>query len=128
MVQRYDVEGVRSPGGRYSHVGRIGPNAELFHLAGQTGVAPDGRVGEGIEEQSAIVYRNIATILEQCGMGWENLVKVTIFLTDPDHIEAWRAEQKKALGDVVPASTLLVVSRLARPEFLVEVEAIAAKD
>ncbi len=128
MVQRYDVEGVRSPGGRYSHVGRIGPNAELFHLAGQAGVAPDGRVGEGIEEQSAIVYRNIATILEQCGMGWENLVKVTIFLTDPDHIEAWRAEQKKALGDVVPASTLLVVSRLARPEFLVEVEAIAAKD
>ncbi len=128
MVQRYDVEGVRSPGGRYSHVGRIGPNAELFHLAGQTGVAPDGRVGDGIEEQSAIVYRNIATVLEQCGMGWENVVKVTTFLTDPDHIDAWRVEQKKAFGDVVPASTLLVVSRLARPEFLVEVEVIAAKD
>ena len=58
----------------------------------------------------------------------ENLVKVTIFLTDPDYIEDWRAEQKKAFGDVVPASTLLIVSRLARPEFLVEVEAIAARD
>ena len=128
MVKRYDVEGVRSPGGRYSHVGQIGPNAELFHLAGQTGVAPDGTVGDGIAEQSAIVYRNIATVLEQCGMGIENVVKVTIFLTDPDYIDAWRAEQKKAFGDVVPASTLLIVSRLARPEFLVEVEAIAAKD
>ena len=128
MVKRFDVEGVRSPGGRYSHVGQIGPNAELFHLAGQTGVAPDGTVGDGIAEQSAIVYRNIATVLEQCGMGFENVVKVTIFLTDPDYIDAWRAEQKKAFGDVVPASTLLIVSRLARPEFLVEVEAIAAKD
>ena len=128
MVERYDVEGVRSPGGRYSHVGHIGPNAELFHLAGQTGVAPDGTVGDGIAEQSALVYRNIATVLEQCGMGLENLVKVTTFLTDPDDIDAWRAEQKKAFGDVVPASTLLIVSRLARPEFLVEVEAIAAKD
>ena len=43
MVKRYDVDGVRSPGGRYSHVGQIGPNAEVFHLAGQTGVAPDGK-------------------------------------------------------------------------------------
>ncbi len=128
MVERYDVEGVLSPGGRFSHVGRIGPNAELFHLAGQLGVALDGTVGDGIAEQSALVYRNIATVLEQCGMGFENLVKVTVFLTDPDYIDAWRAEQKKAFGDVVPAATLLIVSGLARPEFLVEVEAIAAKD
>ena len=128
MVKRYDVDGLRSPGGRYSHVGQIGPNAEIFHLAGQTGVAPGGTVGDGIAEQSRFVYQNIATVLDQCGMGLENLVKVTVFLTDPDYIDAWRAEQKKAFGDVVPASTLLIVSRLARPEFLVEVEAIAAKD
>jgi enamine deaminase RidA (YjgF/YER057c/UK114 family) len=128
MVKRFDVDGLRSPGGRYSHVGQIGPNAELFHLAGQTGVAPDGTVGDGIAQQSEFVYRNITTILGELGMGLENLVKVTIFLTDPDYIDGWRAEQKKAFGDVVPASTLLIVSRLARPEFLVEVEAIAAKD
>lgn len=128
MVKRYDVGGVRSPGGRYSHVGQIGPNAELFHLAGQTGVALDGTAGDGIAEQSAIVYRNIATVLKQCGMGIENLVKVTVYLTNPDYIDAWRAEQKMAFGDVVPASTLLIVNRLARAEFLVEVEAVAAKD
>lgn len=128
MVKRYDVDGVRSPGGRYSHVGEIGPNARLFHFAGQTGTGPDGTIGEGIEHQAALVYRNIATILDQCGMGLENLVKVTVFLTSPDYIDAWRAAQKDAFGDVVPASTLLIVSRLARPELLVEVEAIAAMD
>jgi hypothetical protein len=36
MVKRYDVDGVRSPGGRFSHVGEIGPNARIFHLAGHT--------------------------------------------------------------------------------------------
>ncbi len=128
MVKRYDVNGVRSPGGRFSHVGEIGPNARLFHLAGQTGTAPDGTIGEGIEEQAALVYRNITTVLNECGMGIENLVKVTVFLISPDYIDAWRAVQKEAFGDVVPASTLLIVSRLARPELLVEVEAIAAMD
>ena len=83
---------------------------------------------KGIEEQAALVYSNITTILKACGMGLENLVKLTIFLTDADYIDAWRAAQKEALGNVVPASTLLIVSRLARPEFLVEVEAVAAID
>ena len=128
MVKRYDVDGVRSPGGRYSHVGEIGPNARLFHLAGQTGTAPDGSIGDGIEEQAALVYQNITAILKECGMGLENLVKLTIYLTDADYIEPWRAAQQAALGDVVPASTLLIISRLARPGLLVEVEAIAAKD
>ncbi len=128
MVQRYDVDGVRSPGGRFSHVGEIGPNARIFHLAGQTGTAPDGTIGDGIEKQSALVYRAIADVLKGCGMGLENLVKVTVYLTSPDYIEAWRSAQKAAFGDVVPASTLLIVSRLARPTLLVEVEAIAALD
>ena len=61
-------------------------------------------------------------------MGIENLVKVTVYLTGPEHIDGWRAAQKDAFGDVVPASTLLIISALARPEFLVEVEAIAAID
>ena len=128
MVKRYDVDGVRSPGGRFSHVGEIGPGGRVYHLAGQTGTAPDGRIGDGIEEQSELVYNNILTVLEQCGMSVANLAKVTIYLTSPDYIEAWRAAQKKAFGDIVPASTLLIISRLARPELLVEVEAIAATD
>ena len=128
MVKRYDVSSIRSPGGRYSHVGEVGPGGRLFNLAGQTGTAPDGTTPDGIEAQSRVVYQNIASVLTECGMGLENLVKVTIYLTDPDNIEGWRGVQKEAFGDIAPASTLLVVSRLARPEYLVEVEAIAAID
>ena len=128
MVKRYDVDGVRSPGGRFSHVGEIGPNARLFHLAGQTGTAPDGRVGKDIVEQSELLYWNIGTVLEQCELDFSNLVKVTVFLINPEDADVWRETQKRHFGDIVPASTLLYISRLARPELLLEVEAIAAAD
>lgn len=128
MVKRYDVDGVRSPGGRFSHVGEIGPNARLFHLAGQTGTTPDGRVGKDIVEQSELVYRNIGTVLERCGLDFSNLVKVTVFLINSEDADVWRETQKRHFGDIVPASTLLYISRLARPELLLEVEAIAAAD
>ncbi len=128
MVKRYDVDGVRSSNGRFSHVGEIGPNARLFHLAGQTGTAPDGRTGKDIAEQAELVYRNIGTVLEQCGMDFSNVVKTTVYLINPEDADVWRETQKRHFGDVVPASTLLYISRLARPELLLEVEAIAAAD
>jgi enamine deaminase RidA (YjgF/YER057c/UK114 family) len=128
MVKRYNLEGVNNPQGRFSHVGEIGPNARLFHLAGQTGARPDGTVSQDFAEQARQVYRNLTTVLAGCGMDWQNVAKLTVFLTNPDDIPAWREAQKEALGAVVPASTLLIVSRLARPEYRLEVEAVAAKD
>ena len=80
------------------------------------------------EAQAETVYGNIATVLKECGLGTDNLVKVNVYLIKPEHTDAWRRIQKKAFGDVVPASTLVFVSRLARPELLIEVEAVAAKD
>ena len=61
------------------------------------------------------------------GLGLDNLVRLTVYLTDANFIEPWRAVEAKAFGDMVPpAHTLLVVSRLARPVLLIEVEAVAA--
>lgn len=128
MVKRYDVDGVRSPGGRYSHVAETEPGARLFHLAGQTGFAPDGTMGKDFNEQAEHIYSNIGQILKECDMTFGNLIKVTTFLLDADDIPAWREIQKNAFGDVVPASTLLIVKGLAIPELRIEVEAIAAKD
>ena len=128
MVKRYDVEGVRSPGGRYSHVAESEPGARLYHLAGQTGFTPDGKMGKDFNEQAEFIYQNIEQILKECGMTLDNLVKTTTFLVDSKDIPAWRDAQKKAFGDVVPASTLLIVAGLAIPELLIEVEAIASTD
>ncbi len=128
MVKRYNVKGVNDPQGRFSHVGEIGPNARIFHLAGQTGGAMDGTVSSDFATQARQVYANITQVLKECGMDWSNVVKVTTFLLDPAQMDSWRSIQKQAFGGNVPASTLLFVSRLARPEYQIEVEAIAAKD
>mgnify|MGYP000947232436 FL=1 len=61
-------------------------------------------------------------------MGFENLAKITVYLTSPDFVDIHRTIQKEVLEGIVPASTLLIISRLARPQLLVEVEAIAAID
>src|SRR6185437_10651877 len=63
MVKRYNIESVNNPQGRFSHVGEIGPNARLFHLAGQTGARPDGTVSQDFAEQARQVYRNLTTVL-----------------------------------------------------------------
>jgi len=58
----------------------------------------------------------------------QDLVKITVFLTDARHIADYRAARARLLGDAVrPASTLLIVAGLASPDMLIEVEAWAAK-
>jgi 2-iminobutanoate/2-iminopropanoate deaminase len=113
---------VAAPGGPYSHGIETPPNARWLHIAGQIGVAP-----EDFDGQADQCWRNIKAILAAPGMGVENLVKVTHFLTRAEDIAAYGRVRSRHLGEVRPASTLLVISALARPGLLVEVEAIAAK-
>jgi len=128
MVKRYDIDGVNPTGGRFSQVGEIGPNARLFYLAGQTAGRPDGTCAADFKGQAEQVYKNIIDILRGSGLSLNNIVKTTTFLINPDDMDVWRDVQKQAFGDIKPASTLLFISRLARPEFLIEVDVIAAKD
>jgi 2-iminobutanoate/2-iminopropanoate deaminase len=113
---------VAAPGGPYRHGIETPPNARWLHIAGQIGVAP-----EDFDGQADQCWRNIKAILAAAGMGVENLVKVTHFLTRAEDIAAYGRVRSRHLGEVRPASTLLVISALARPGLLVEVEAIAAK-
>lgn len=113
---------VAAPGGPYSHGIETPPNARWLHIAGQIGVAP-----EDFDGQADQCWRNIKAILAAPGMGVENLVKVTHFLTRAEDIAAYGRVRSRHLGEARPASTLLVIGALARPGLLVEVEAIAAK-
>jgi enamine deaminase RidA (YjgF/YER057c/UK114 family) len=96
-------------------------------VAGQIGVRPDGSVPASIEEQTELVWQNILAVLADAGMGIGDVVKITSFLTRHENFQRFAQVRARFLGSHRPASTLLVISSLARPEFLVEVEAIAAK-
>ena len=117
---------VHAPGSRYSHAARVeGPGHRLV-MSGQVGIAPDGTVATGGQDQIAQALANLGAILAAHGMGPAHIVKMVVFLTDRSLIPAWRLERDKFLGGTLaPASTLLVVAGLADPRFVFEVEAEA---
>lgn len=119
---------VAAPGGPYSHGIESAPNARWLHVAGQIGIAADGSTPTDFENQADQCWRNVKAVLAAAGMSVENLVKVTHFLTRKEDVAAYGKIRARHLGDARPASTLLVISALARPGLLVEVEAIAAKE
>jgi enamine deaminase RidA (YjgF/YER057c/UK114 family) len=116
-----------APGTGYSHGIELPPNARLLYLAGQLGITADGKMAPDIKGQAEQAWRNLGAVLAAAGMGFENLVKLTHFLTRAEDVAVYREVRAKFLGSNAPASTLLVIAALARPDALIEVEAVAAK-
>jgi enamine deaminase RidA (YjgF/YER057c/UK114 family) len=126
-MKKYAPNTVAAPSGPYSHGVEIPANARVLHLSGQIGIAPDGSLPADFEGQAVQCWKNIKALLAAAGMGVEDLVKCTHFLTRQEDVPAYGKIRAQQLGEARPASTLLVISALARPGMLVEVEAIAAK-
>lgn len=111
----------------YTHV-VIAPDGRTVHLAGQVALDSTGQlVGSGdFRRQADQVFQNLRRALESVDGGLDDLVKTTTYITDLGNLPALRAVREKYLGAArPPASTLLVVSGLARPELLIEIEGIA---
>ncbi len=108
----------------YSHVAKAG---DTVYIAGQIALDADGAlVGRGdIEAQTQQVYANLQAILEELGGGLKDIVKLTTYLTERSHLEAFRRVRNRFFSDAFPPNTLLFVSGLAHPDYLVEIEAVA---
>ena len=127
MNKAFNPKSVAAPQGVYSHGILVPPGSRLLYIAGQIGVRPDGSIGPTIQEQAEAVWQNITAVLAEGGMVISDIVKITTFLTRQENYALFAPIRAKYLGAHRPASTLVVVQSLARPEFLVEVEAVAAK-
>ena len=103
--------------------------ARMIYLSGQTPADASYKVRSAdFREQARAVYDNIEIALRAAGATFDNIVKTTTYLTNPEDIPALRevrSERYKGLK-AAPANTLLVVSRLAEPEFLIEIDVVAA--
>jgi 2-iminobutanoate/2-iminopropanoate deaminase len=119
--------GVAAQIGQYSDAVLVAPDARWLFISGTPGLTADGRCPEGITAQAEQAWRNVIAILEQGGMGVRDLVKVTHYLLHPNDIKPYVEVRARFLGDARPASMLLIVPALVRPEFLLEIEAYAAQ-
>jgi len=99
--------------------------ARRLVVSGQIGVRADGTVEDGMEAQMRRSFLNLFAVLEAAGMAKTNIVKVTVFLTDPTAVGLYRRMRDDMMEGHLSASTLLVVAGLASPDLLVEIEAEA---
>lgn len=123
----HNPEGVSAPVSAYSHGVEVPAGARWLTLSGQVGIDVDGNLPADAAAQSAIIWRNIQRILEGAGMGVEDIVKMTAYLVDASDLAAYGAARTEVLGAHRPASTLVYVSGLVKPEMKVEVEVQAAR-
>ncbi len=126
MLSKHNPEAIAAAFSSYSLAVEAPAQARWLHVSGQVGVAPDGSLAEGPEAQMETAFRNILAILGSAGMGPHDLVKITVFLTRSEDVGLYRNVRDRMLAGATPASTLLIISALASPDWLVEIEAIAA--
>jgi enamine deaminase RidA (YjgF/YER057c/UK114 family) len=112
----------------YSHGIEVPSSARTLYIAGQIGMKDGKVVAGGIAGQTRQAFENLEAILAAAGMKLSNIVKTTVFLTDPANYGEFGKVRTEMLGATKPASTLVYISGLVMPELLVEVEAIAVAE
>jgi enamine deaminase RidA (YjgF/YER057c/UK114 family) len=111
----------------YTHVVTASPGLMVF-IAGQVALDQAGElVGLGdMRAQAEQVFRNLQLALEAVGTDFPQVVKLTYYMCDISQIAAVREVRVRFINaDRLPASTAVEVSRLVRPEFSIEIDAIA---
>ena len=122
--QEHRVQGLPEPFSHYTDAVRAG---NLLFVSGCVALDSEGRlVGEGdVVAQARQVFANIGLCLSAAGASFGDVVKVTTFLTDISDRGRINPVRQEFFGDARPASTLVEVSALVLPEFLIEAEAVA---
>ncbi|MFH9602954.1 RidA family protein [Streptomyces rochei] len=118
-------EGV-APAAQYTHV--VLGTGTFVAVSGQLALDEDGKVvGEGdAEAQARQVFENLRRCLAAAGASFDDVVKLTFFVTDMAHMSTIRAARAEHIpGDRLPAASAVQVAALVRPEFLMEIEALA---
>lgn len=118
----FNPKDIARPGSKYSHGALVSTIGTRLIAAGQVGVAPDGTLEQGFEAQSRRAWSNLFAVLAGAGMNKTNLIKVTVFVTQPDVTAAYRAIRDEVMEGHMPPMTYIVCAGLAAPGMLVEIE------
>ncbi|MDH3233783.1 MAG: RidA family protein [Alphaproteobacteria bacterium] len=125
--KKHNPKTIAKPVSAFSHAMEVAPGARWLYVSGQVGTSAKGKLSPGIKGQCDRAWRNLIAVLKAADMELKDVVKITVFLTRPEDLTAYREVRDRHLGRVRPAWTLVFVSQLANPDWLVEIEAVAAK-
>jgi enamine deaminase RidA (YjgF/YER057c/UK114 family) len=125
-IEKINPRAIHEPRG-YTHVVRASGAATVY-VSGQVGIRPDGSIAEGLAAQAIVAFENLGAALAAAGASPRDVAKTTTYVVgySVDDRAAFIEARSRVFGDdQPPASTLLGVAALARPDLLIEVEAIA---
>jgi len=109
----------------YSHA--VMARGALVVTSGQIAVREDGSIPDGFEAQARLVFEHLGRVLGAAGASWGDVIKLTVFVTTLDELDTFRRVRDEFVDTArPPASSLVQVAGLVRPELLLEVEAIAS--
>ncbi len=111
----------------FTQVAVVDASAKLVFVGGQNGVDASGKVvGTDVGSQSAQAYKNVITALEAAGAGLNDVIKLNVYLVQGQSLlDAFNATQQGQQA-APPTVTVIEVAGLANPDFLIEIDAIAA--
>jgi 2-iminobutanoate/2-iminopropanoate deaminase len=124
-IKRTNPPELSKPTG-YTHVVEAA-GGKTVYISGQIALDKDGRVvgQEDMKAQAEQVFKNLQAALAAAGASFKDVVKMNTYTTDMAQVQAIRDVRARYFGEVTPASTLVQVVHLARPEFMLEIEVIA---
>jgi enamine deaminase RidA (YjgF/YER057c/UK114 family) len=132
MFKTHNPPDVLPPVGPLSWGLVVGTPQRLLVISGQVGADTDGRIGADFIEQAVLTWRNVGHVLAAAGMGPGNLIRTGIFLTrhvelTDELVRQFNAVRVGFLGEHRPASTMIVVHALMHPQWLIEIDGLAAQ-
>ncbi len=114
-----------APFSRYAQAMRVSAGKDLVFVSGQVGVDLEGDLADSERGQHEQCWRNILAILADQGLGAKDIVEMTVYITTQDGVPLYREVRDEMLQGHEAASTLLIISGLANPDWLVEIGVIA---
>jgi enamine deaminase RidA (YjgF/YER057c/UK114 family) len=126
MANAFNARGLPEPFGIFSSGAWATDGRPLF-ISGQVAQGSDGKVvGEGdIKAQTRAVLDNVGRILQQAGGTFDDIALVNVYVLDMAHLKAIHEVRAEYFQPPYPASTLVQVTRLTDPRYLIEINAIA---
>lgn len=125
MIPRSPRDGIYPATDDYVHAIEVSGAARFLFVSGTMGLDTKGKAPESLEDQLSLVWSNIRRILAEANMTTDNIVRLTSYLRDASYAEANQNARIEALGDRRVPTTAIVAETLV-PEWLVEIEVIAA--